>query len=101
MRRVQKLKQLQANSIDRNHVSLEHRIESLTKNIPSIRAWFSSHLRRLHEKGKPKHLLVPLNRAPDVGYPYPDVIDRPGINGGGGCIVLFHFQRDYGFLAMN
>jgi len=82
-------------------VSLEHRIESLTKNIPSIRAWFSSHLRRLHEKGKPKHLLVPLNRAPDVGYPYPDVIDRPGINGGGGCIVLFHFQRDYGFLAMN
>jgi hypothetical protein len=29
------------------------------------------------------------------------VIDRPGINGGGGCIVLFHFQRDYGFLAMN
>src|ERR1700758_2064708 len=92
MRRVQKLKQLQANSIDRNHVSLEHRIEGLPKNIPSIGAWFSSHLRRLHEKGKPKHLLVPLNRVPDVGYPDPDMIDRPGVHVGSGCIVLFHFS---------
>src|ERR1700760_3948938 len=97
MRRGQKAKKPQADSIDRNHVGLKHRIESLTKNIPSIGAWFSSHLRRLHEKGKPKHLLVPLNRAPDVRHPYPDMIDRPGVNGGGRCIVLFHFSATTAF----
>ena len=100
MRRIKKLKKLDSDPIHRNHMGLEHRIEVLTQNISHLVhsvAGLGTHLHRPHEERKAEHLLIPMDRAFNVGDADAYMVYTPRIGRTFGWISLCH-SPDYSFM---
>ena len=81
-------------------MGLEHRIEVLTQNISHLVrsvAGLGTHLHRPHEERKAEHLLVPIDRAFNIGDADAHMVYTPWIGRTFGWISLSH-SPDYFFM---
>ena len=84
-------------------MSLQHRIEVLTQNISNLVcsiAGLGTHLHWPHEKRKAEHVLIPMNRAFNIGDADAHMVYTPRMGRTFGWISLGH-SRDYFFMDEN